>query len=107
MQNLAVETLKLFFFERINFSIKHFEAPMIFTRGSALSLETLEKYLGGFRLHKFKSLIAPKTLFFIKASIGILSFSDLTCLWVKTFATTCQISELKILSKVSLNKLIR
>ena len=58
LANLAVETRNLFFFERISFSIKLFEAPIIFTGFVALSVETLKKYFGEFSSHKLKSFIA-------------------------------------------------
>ena len=52
-----------------------------------------------------KSLIAPYTLFLIKASTDILSFSERTCLCAEKLATTCHDSELNILLNVLLNKL--
>ena len=77
---------------------------MMFTGLAALSVETLKKYFGRFNSQRFKSLIAPKTLFLTKASTEISSFSERTCLCAEKLATTCQVLELKILSKVSLNK---
>ena len=52
--------------------------------------------------------MAPKTLFLIRASTEILSFSERTCLWAEKFETTSQVSELNILSNVySINLLDR
>ena len=41
--NLAVDTLNESFNDKINFSIKHLEAPIILTGFAALSVETLKK----------------------------------------------------------------
>ena len=102
--NLAVDTRKLFLFDNISFSIKLFDAPIIFTGLAALSVETLKKYFGGFSSQSSRILIMPKTLFLINASTEIPSFSDLTCLCAEKFAMISQLSNLNIFSNVLLSK---